>query len=496
MRSLFLIALLFFAGLPASAQFFVSTTGNDSNSGSITQPFKTLAKCQTAMQGSVTKTCYIRAGAYSPSQGGITTAPASCGTQFACGCPGLAAVYLVAGDNGETWSYYPSDGVNSAILDGGAPFVSQTGAAAAFSGAGVLSCAFASQASISVTITGLTFQFWRYGALDAVNGAYTFTSNILHDFRQVSDGGTAVLLGCGSSGSTVSNNYISNMPYHGISLAPGKVSQCATAISNVTIANNRIANVCTWEANILGANGGDCGGIYAQAQVTSNSNIHLTNNYISDINVSSNGNGNFVGCCAMGIYLDGDYNFTLNSNVIIGIKSAGYSQNGGGNIFTNNIIDVGNPGYEFIAIDFNEAGISTGGSAFTNNIITANGNTTSFPNGSNTGDGFVLDHNTTMDNPMAVTNNAYWNYNGTSVKNTGDTNPTYEDPKLSGWSVGQFLSSSVFNPPVSWSCLAGAWGPPGFAIPTTGTAPSWPLTNIGTGCIGNPTITRGFAVIY
>lgn len=476
----------------ANAQFYVSPTGSDSNPGTRVSPFLTLAKCQLAMQ-SGTKTCYFRAGIYSVTQGSITNGATPCGG-YSCGCNlGIAAVYLVAADNGETWSYDPMDGYNTAILDAQAPVVTQTGnSSTPFSAPPFLACAFASQIANNVTITGLVFQHWNLSALAAVGGAYNFTNNIMSDFRLVHDGGTPVALGCGTSGSTVSNNFFQNIPYHGVSIT------CNTSpMSNLLTSTNFFLNICTWQANTLAASGGDCGAIYEQLENTGNSNIQNINNYIRDVNASSNGAGSFNnGCCAFGLYLDGDYGVSSISNVIEGKKSACYSQDGGNNRFIRNICDVGNPGYQIIAQDVNPSPFAALGNVFQSNIVVANGNITSTL-GSTTGDGYVSSNacgTPCLNNPMLISKNAYWNYHGTSVRNVGDSQPVYEDPKLSGWSVGQFLSSGVFNAPVSFTCLPGGWGPPGFTVPTSGTPPSWPLTNIGTGCINGT--SKGIAVIY
>src|SRR5207237_479331 len=85
--------------------FYVATNGNDNNSGTLTAPFATLGKAQAAMRASGTiKTTYVRAGTYSFSGSN--------------NCSQVAVD--LSSDNGETWTYYPPDGVGKAILDGGA----------------------------------------------------------------------------------------------------------------------------------------------------------------------------------------------------------------------------------------------------------------------------------------------------------------------------------------------------------------------------------------
>src|SRR5262249_23862876 len=87
--------------------FYVAPNGSDSNPGTLSEPFGTLGKCQSAMRASSTKTCYIRAGTYAPSASG-----GSCVFSY------NASINLTSSDNGETWAKYPPDPVGSAILDG------------------------------------------------------------------------------------------------------------------------------------------------------------------------------------------------------------------------------------------------------------------------------------------------------------------------------------------------------------------------------------------
>src|SRR5579862_3867265 len=83
-------------GSPPTA-FFVSPDGNDAFRGSLIQPFRTLARAQAAMRITGNpKVVYARAGTYSN-----------------------VALLLTAADDGESWNYYPPDGYDSAILDGG-----------------------------------------------------------------------------------------------------------------------------------------------------------------------------------------------------------------------------------------------------------------------------------------------------------------------------------------------------------------------------------------
>jgi hypothetical protein len=74
--------------------YYVSPTGSDSNAGTLNAPFATLQKAQQAMQNSDIKTTYILAGTYAMS----------------------TALTLTSADNGETWTGYPGNPAQSAIL--------------------------------------------------------------------------------------------------------------------------------------------------------------------------------------------------------------------------------------------------------------------------------------------------------------------------------------------------------------------------------------------
>src|ERR1700722_17436099 len=81
----------------SSTAFYVSPTGNDDNPGTLASPFATLARAQRAMKRSAAKTTYVGGGTYHLTR----------------------SLVLTAADSGETWRYYPPDGVNTAVLDGG-----------------------------------------------------------------------------------------------------------------------------------------------------------------------------------------------------------------------------------------------------------------------------------------------------------------------------------------------------------------------------------------
>jgi hypothetical protein len=441
--------------------FYVATNGSDSNPGTLAQPFATLGKAQSAMQaGALKKTTYIRAGTYMPA----TTTNGSCLWGDSSG----SSVGLSSADNGETWSFYPPDGYGSAILDG----QSTTGNSGGMGGNGT-GCGFGDNGATDVTVVGLAFQHYRYSAFwgYAANGAMV-SDNVIHDTTAASWGEGAIIL-TASPGATVQNNYVYNVAYHGIAIEDN--SSTGDQMSNDTVANNVVLSACGWPA-VSGGNdqdGGDCGAIYVWSNFTSRStNLRITNNYVRDVNMSSSGAGDFGQCCAVGIYLDdGVNNVTESQNVVTGVKSTCFHIHGGSNnIIQGSLCDLGSSGTENIVTYQDDTESNMTGNVFQNNIVV----------GSSTGPGNGFWGVSGPKNPMTIKNNGYFNYVGSTLdsNSTGDNagsdaNPTYVNPGISCWSPALASGSPVASAPVSFQ-IVGGWGPPGFAMPQTGTAPSWP----------------------
>jgi hypothetical protein len=115
------------------------------------------------------------------------------------------------------------------------------------------------------------------------------------------------------------------------------------------VSGNFIENSCTWPA-VHGfgndQNGGDCGAIYFHDPISSSTNVQIANNYVRDVNLSSNGAGDNgangkAGCCAEGVYLDdGTSNVAITGNVLAGVMSGCIQMNDG----ENNVITGLRPG--------------------------------------------------------------------------------------------------------------------------------------------------------
>lgn len=213
-----------------SPAYYVATAtstpaGSDSNAGTLQAPFLTLGKCQTQMRAGSTKTCYVRGGTYALPSGGLV---------------------LSSSDNGETWSSYPPDGPNAAILDLGGLGASTAGVTLAGSGEtfngflithdiqhfimmNVAICTncvvaynvfdyqgatsgwgidFSTGASDNFLLAANTFaNFASTGANPLLFNSGTITHSVIRDNRFLCNNNNAVILMTSLSGNIIARNY-------------------------------------------------------------------------------------------------------------------------------------------------------------------------------------------------------------------------------------------------------------------------------------------------
>ncbi len=443
--------------------FYVATDGKDANPGTFAEPFATFSRAQTAMRASsAMKTTYVRAGTYTP------TATGSC---LAANGPG-SAIVLGNQDSSETWSFYPPDGYASAVIDG----KSTMGASGAVGGDGA-GCGIDASNADSVTVVGLHFKNFRYAGFTG----YALTNakildNEVETTRSAIFGGAGIVVEA-SPKTTIANNVVHDVAYMGIVVSDN--SATGDQMGGATVSGNVVIDSCTFPAVAGGGNdqnGGDCGAIYFwSANPNASSGMVIENNLVRDINISSMGSGDFTGCCAAGVYLDDGVNgVTARGNIVTGIVTGCFQIHGGkDNLFQDNVCDLEAPASSTILFyqtdKWSAAGLMTG-NLFEGNVVVAGS--------AGPGNGFVGDGN--PPNPMTIKNNAYFDYATGNVNhgsNGGvgtDANPTIENPGVSCWAPTMSPTSPALSAPVSFPGITGEWGWPGFVVPQTGTAPSWP----------------------
>jgi len=148
--------ILQISAAPLAPAFYVSTTGNDSNAGTLASPFLTLHQCKTSMEASGTKkTCYVRGGSY---------APAAADASICSGTTTCAVGLSSTSDNGLTFSYYPPDGYDSADITGGSTT----------DGTGLWDIFWVGNTT-GVTINGLKLHNFNYAGIDSGGGAHALT---------------------------------------------------------------------------------------------------------------------------------------------------------------------------------------------------------------------------------------------------------------------------------------------------------------------------------
>jgi hypothetical protein len=425
------------AGAPevaiVDAAFFVAPDGSDDQPGTLTHPFATLTRAQQAMQmsdGGV-KTTYIRKGSY--------TLPTN-------QCGGTCGLNLGFSDDGETWSYYPPDGVDLADLSGGST--------SADSGVSVAISVGASH----ITITGLVIHNFSYAAISSGGGADNLTvENSIFYNGYVSDGdsnpGAISCYGCAQL--TVSHNIIHDIAQFGVSVSEANNQP----ISGLLVTGNVFYNTCN-AASI-------CSAVYLSDLLASSTNIQLTNNYIRDGNTSaSTGTGESAAIIATNC----TSNVTASGNVITGKNGANaILVQGGMNIrLLGNLTDLGSTGAD-IASYQSIGGCTTPMSenVYENSIIIGNG----------AGGGYSSSGSSA--NLPLITHNDYYSYGDAGIISSGtgdysDSKPSRLNPQLSGWDYKIACGSPVLTSPVSFPPLVEGWGPPGYVLPDAGTPPSSP----------------------
>ena len=429
-----------YGAAPSGTGFYVSPTGSDSNPGTLAAPFATLAHAQQAMEGSSIKTTYIEGGTYH-----LTS-----------------TLTLTSADNGESWDYYPANGVDSAILTGGGSLTTMIEVGAN-----------------NITIDGLTIEdYGQFGIHHDAGANATPITGLTVENCKIGDStvtGTwqsgAVFIG-NVNGITIANNYIFDVQSMGIALY---AYNAGNVLDNVSITGNVVIGAVQGMTDGGSIYVSDHGGYHG-------TNTSITNNYVADYGSASSSR-------ASGIYLDDSASYWTVSGNVIGPPnpaSPNSSQscyaievnNGIDNTFTNNVIDLGTTGNVYAMFCYygdspatSLTGPSQSGEVFTHNIVMADFSGADSPT---EGGAYAFYENSGSASDYTINNNVYYNYGGGQMLTNGpvasDSNPTNANPDVSGWDY--LVASSSPAEALGWKTIAGGWGPAGFAIPETGWTPS------------------------
>jgi hypothetical protein len=423
------------SNVPIVPAFYVSTSGSDSDAGTVAAPFATLAKAQAAMQASSTiKTTYLRAGSYKLS----SISSCTCGLN------------LGTADAGETWSYYPPDGVDSADLDGGSTSAST----------GIVVAVYVSGSNI--TIDGLSIHNFAYAGINSNGGAdhLVIENNLIFNGYYASNnsnpGGIALT---DSASATISHNVIHDIAMLGSSVV---ASSTNPNISNLLITGNVVYNTCTANA--------DCGAIYVQDVTATQTNLRITNNYVHDGNTFAGLSSN----SGAGLYADDcTSNLTESGNVVTGRNGSNTMMvHGGSNVHQiGNLTDLATFAQHVAVFQ------TSGASGCTNAAMSGNEYENNVIIGAGGGGGYSLLSGSPGHTP-SIANNDYYSYGATAISSgTGsysDSAPADMNPELSGWAYVVAAGSPVLSQPVAFTGITGGWGPPGYVLLETGTPPSSP----------------------
>jgi hypothetical protein len=430
--------------------YFVAVTGSDRNDGrSAATPFATLKKAQASTRNGGSKVVCLRAGTYNLN-GTLT---------------------LTRADNGETWSYYAPDGVNSAVLDGGGHDVIDIGGAS------------------NITIDGLKVQNGDVSDIQVLGGSRSndiVIENCDVGFTHNASGATtAGILVINATNSTVANNYVHDTSGQGISIFAYYAGQ---SVDGDVVTGNVVLRAGQADADI--------GAIYTNMDQTGLNGGHVTisNNYVGDTGVAG------LNSDMVGIYLDDNSsNVTITGNVVgppaAGAVNAGNANftsafvvhNGANDTISGNIVDLGSSGMVATvnwAQDSTNLGQGMSGDTFTGNIVISSfsGNQQTTESGI-TGYSYFESDNYTSPTPtpsgFTIANNIYFNYAGGQVRTdafggAGDTDPIFANPQISGSTYSVASGSPAFSSPVSFTPITGGWGPPGFVISRSVTIPLHP----------------------
>jgi hypothetical protein len=428
-----------------TAAYYVNgSTGGDGNPGTASAPFATLAKCQSTMEGSSTKTCIVDSGTYTLS-GDWTFGSSDAGETWEAACGQLVTIdgngsYSIAA-NGATGLTFYGFTFEDLAADGGFD-INLTGSGYTFRWNTILNCTDSCLGGSGVESSLIDSNTINGQSPGNVNGSISDYWGSLEFYN-------------GSAGNTISHNLIENTQGGGVDFNNGSGEP---AQSNNIMSYNLLENVdedCQ-----------DCGALYLY-----DANNAGTGNKIEYNDVFGNGIGYNSDKC---IYLDnGASNMTITGNICAdssysntdyclnsGATGCNYISGeydiffhtGGNNTVTYNILESHSTstytdvwGNSSNGTYLGSTQDSTGGNTFSNNIVFSPG---SWPN--------PLWYLQGGPDPSS-SDNDYWSATGATsnagIADSGSDNadPDFANPSANNYAVG---SSSI-----AWIALPTSQGP-------------------------------------
>ena len=435
----------------ALGAFYVSgSSGNDSNPGTLTAPFKTLTKAQSAMKGSSTiKTTYVTSGTYTLG----------------------ANLIFTSSDNGETW--LPASGLNTVTIDGAGTYYI---AAKGMNGFSMYGFTFqhlvpdhtdGGGAAEDFFITGSNIKLRWNTFLNCTEGcigsAGAVSSSLIdsNTFNGQSPGNTsgnyqffaAVSAGASSSHTTISHNLCENLNGGCVHLdtAGGAGNEMSNMLVTLNIANGADASCYDCAAfYFYDPAGGSTGNVYSYNEVFNNEN---------------GGAGKGVSA----FYEDeGTSNFTLTGNICSHCGDWALKLScpvTGHDVASYNILDIStltaNSGGTAMNRNYECSG--GGGNVFQNNIVYSSG---SWPHYgfwwlSYNGTGRPTENANLYYSPTGKASNPSGVYDGGGAANVYDTNPFNANPNFTNPSANNYTipSNSPAYSDIGWRTLPTNQGP-------------------------------------
>jgi hypothetical protein len=432
---------------PACAFWVASTGGSDSNSGtSASQAFATLAHLQSALASTAQESKKV---------GCLTV-----GSSFTVS----SAITLTSIDNGETWETDPAGPVNAATINGNGNIV------------------FTYSGANNTTINGIKILGCGVACIANPSSSRLMSGNTIYasDISGNSGSGPGALQMSGVTwdncvNCAIKNNYVHNTTGPGITLA---AYQAGESIDGGVISGNVVIGACSALS--------DCGAIYTNmfSAHTRGGRVTIKNNFIRDQGFATSKDA------IIGIYLDDTSSHVTVTGNIIGPPCAGcintrsrnntscflINDDGYNGVpadetendeFTGNICDLG-------ASAMVQTGVLGGsGNSYTGNIVLSN-----FTGALRTCTSGLCGYayiETNVATNLTLKGNLYVNYapggdvffNGNSQGDSGPIRTTAAQLGCSGYLYVLAATSLAYSPRVNFPRIAGDWGPPQFAIPTS-----------------------------